>query len=365
LVLLKNIKNTLPFAKGKKVAVVGPHYNATRDLLGTYVGTTCPKGKECVVGLFSAIEAKNQGGTTTGAPGCNNVDCATTTGFNDAVNAAKGADLVVLAIGIAGSVEHETQDRKDMLLPGNQLQLAQSIINLGKPTAVVVIHGGIVGIEWIDNNAPAILDVNYPGIYGAEAIADALFGDYNPGGKLAVTWYYSNWTDQMPMKDMSMTTGTGRSYRYYKGTPLYPFGYGLSYTTFKLEWSNTTQLTSILDLRKDPLTDPSQVVHYSVKVTNTGNVAGDEVVLAFFYPNQKDDPLIKQLFGFQRVHLEPGASVTLLFDLTRNTLQIGDNEGRRVSYPGDYVIAFTNGVKEVLQTKLLVKGSKVLHEKWL
>jgi len=112
--------------------------------------------------------------------------------------------------------------------------------------------------------------------------------------------------------------------------------------------------------------DPSQVVHYTVKVTNTGNVAGDEVVLAFFSPNQKkDDPLIKQLFGFQRVHLAAGDSITLHFDLTRTTLQIGDNQGYMVSYPGNYLISFTNGVKEVLQSTLLVKGSKVLLEKWL
>jgi len=157
-----------------------------------------------------------------------------------------------------------------------------------------------------------------------------------------------------------MTDAPGRTYRYYKGTPLWEFGYGLSYTTFSLEWTNPDGgIPTLLHNAYQ-----GQAVQYNVTVTNTGKIAGDEVVLAFFKPQTPNDPLIKQLFGFQRVHLDPNQSVKLSFTMNSSTLKVADERGNVVTRPGVYVIEFTNGVEERLTSKVDVVGETVLFDKY-
>ena len=186
LVLLKNENNTLPFPKGSKVAVIGPHYEAQQALVADYVGELCPDNTfDCITDVLAAITAVNSGNTT-GSEGCDVTDTSTA-GFAAAIATAQAADYVVLMLGLDLSVEDEGLDRHNITLPGVQEQLAQEIIGLGKPTVVVLINGGIIAVDWIVANSPAIIEAFYPGFYGASAIADTIFGDYNPGGKMPVT----------------------------------------------------------------------------------------------------------------------------------------------------------------------------------
>lgn len=126
------------------------------------------------------------------------------------------------------------QKKIEITLPGVQEDLAKAIYATGKPVVVVLINGGALAIEWIKNNIPAIIEAFYPGENGAQAIAEILFGDVNPSGKLPITIFPSNYVNQISLFDMNMSDGPGRTYRYYKGTPLWPFGFGLSYTNFSI-----------------------------------------------------------------------------------------------------------------------------------
>jgi len=359
LVLLKNDHQTLPFQKGKKVAVLGPHGNSQGDLVGNYIGEICPTGGfKCITSPFTAITDTNKGGSTVYYQGCQ-ISGNSTTGFAEAVNAAKEADYVVLLLGINQSIEREALDRVTITLPGVQEEFAHTILNIGKPTVIVLVNGGIVAIDSLKEPAPAIIEAFYPGYWGGVAIADVLFGDYNPGGKLPVTYYGAKYIDEIDFLNMNMTDAPGRSYRYYTGTPLWEFGYGLSYTTFKLEWSDGSEIPKTLT------NDILEAVTYTVNITNTGNVAGDEVALAFFKPPASlGVPLIRQLFGFQRVHLKPNESVKVSFTMNAKTLAMGDEKGDLVGQPGIYGIEITNGVNERLNTKVEIQGSKRILEKY-
>jgi len=194
---------------------------------------------------------------------------------------------------------------------------------------VVLINGGSVSIEWVKNNIPAIIEAGYPGENGAQAIAEILFGDYNPGGKLTVTVYPGNYVNQVPMTNMSMRAAPnnpGRTYRYYTGTPLWEFGFGLSYTTFKTTWMSSPPST---------VHASNSEVSFRVRVTNTGPIAGDEVVLAFITRDNTNNGPLKQLFGFHRVHLLPGQSKELFFAAEPKALAVPTGKGfARAVFPG-------------------------------
>jgi len=363
LVLLKN-NNTLPFKKGIKLAIVGPHWNASDILLGTpmYYGQICPDNTlNCMNSLYSTLRIWNEGGITTYAQGTA-VNTTVTDGFAEAINVVQQSDAVILALGLDMTIENENNDRININLPGNQHEFARQIIALGKPNVILLLNGGMVALDAEKISAGAILEAFYPGFHGARAIASTLFGDNNPGGKLPYTIYPSDYVNQIKMSNMNMTDAPGRSYKYYTGQPLWPFGWGLSYTTFNLTYNNYS--TTVFQTGKIS----EQMAHYEINVTNTGKIPGDEVVFAYFVPTNltiyTDLPLIKQLFGFERVHVNPGQTITVYFDVDTSTLQVVDKKGNIISAPGRYHLEFTNGVTEKLISTIDLIGPEIILEEW-
>jgi len=253
----------------------------------------------------------------------------------DAIEKAKQADAVVMVMGISPSIEGEEMpvelegfrggDRTDISLPKPQLQLIKDIHALGKPVVLVTMGGSALAMNWENENIPAIVHSWYPGQFGGAAIADVLFGDYNPAGRLPVTFYKS--VDQLPrFDDYKMD---GRTYRYFKGQPLYPFGYGLSYTTFGY---TGLKAPSKIDAGKD--------VPVSVVVQNTGKNAGDEVVQLYVTNTSAKVPVpIRSLAGATRVSLKPGERKTVSFTLTPRQMSTVLDDGRRVVEPGEYTFS--------------------------
>jgi beta-glucosidase len=255
---------------------------------------------------------------------------------DDAISKAKQADAVVAVMGISPSVEGEEMevslpgfrggDRTDISLPKAQEELLKQIQALGKPLVLVLLNGSALAVNWADENIPAILEAWYPGEEGGTAIADVLFGDYNPGGRLPVTFYKS--VDQLPpFTDYSMQ---GRTYRYFKGEPLYPFGFGLSFTRFK--YNN-------LKLSANKI-KAGENVTIAAEVQNVGDIAGDEVVQFYVSDLAASVPVpIRSLAGVKRLFLKPGEKQIVSFTLTPRQMSIIDNQGRRVIEPGEFLIS--------------------------
>jgi beta-glucosidase len=248
-----------------------------------------------------------------------------------ALEAAERAEVVVVVMGLSPTLEGEEMpvdvegfvggDRTDIRLPRPQEELLKRIHALGKPTVLVVLNGSALAVEWAAERVPAIVEAWYPGQAGGEAIAEVLFGDYNPGGRLPVTFYRSV-EDLPPFEDYRME---GRTYRYFEGEPLFPFGYGLSYTTFAFENLRINQ--AAVEARAS--------VAISVDVTNTGKRAGDEVVQLYTRNAAVPPPHpIKELRGLKRVSLEPGERKRLTFALSTDQLAFWDDAGQFVVQPG-------------------------------
>ena len=252
-----------------------------------------------------------------------------------ALQAARQADAVVLVLGLSPRLEGEEMpvhvdgfkggDRVDIGLPAAQQKLMEEIVALGKPVALVLLNGSALAVNWARDHVPAIVEAWYPGEAGGDAIADVLFGDYNPAGRLPVTFYRS--ADQLPaFTDYRMA---GRTYRYFTGEPLFPFGYGLSYTSFAYR-----------NLRL-PAEAPAGVpVAVSVEVQNTGQTAGEEVVELYVkhIGAAVPAPLIS-LEGFARVSLQPGQSRVVKFTLAPRQLSTVEASGTRLVEPGTLVIS--------------------------
>jgi len=253
----------------------------------------------------------------------------------DAIEKAKQSDAVVMVMGLTPSIEGEEMDvqldgfkggdRTDIALPSPQEQLIKDIQALGKPVVLVLMGGSALGINWESDNVPAILQTWYPGQFGGNAIADVLFGDYDPGGRLPVTFYKS--VDQLPpFDDYKME---GRTYRYFRSAPLYPFGYGLSYTKFA--YSN-------LRLSKSVVAGADTQI--AVDVQNTGTAAGDEVVQLYLTDSSATVPVpIRSLAGFTRIMLRPGEKRTVSLALKARQMSVIDNNGKRIIEPGEFIVS--------------------------
>ena len=257
----------------------------------------------------------------------------------EAVAAAKNSDVVVAVVGITSQLEGEEMpasepgflggDRTNIDLPEPEEALIQAVAATGKPLVVVLMNGSALAVNWASEHANAILDAWYSGEEGGAAVAETLSGKNDPAGRLPVTFYQN--VSQLPnFEDYSME---GRTYRYFKGKPLYPFGYGLSYTTFRY---------SDLSL-PEAAVNAGDPVPADVTVTNTGKVAGDEVVQLYLkFPPVKGAPLLA-LRGFQRVHLEPGASQKVHFELKDRDLSMVTEDGQPIVAGGDYTISIGGG----------------------
>jgi beta-glucosidase len=255
---------------------------------------------------------------------------------DDAVSKARQADVVVMCLGLSPLVEGEEMevpfegfrggDRTDIALPKVQEQLLEEVQAVGKPTVVVLLNGSALAVNWANDHAAAIVDAWYPGEEGGAALADVLFGDYNPAGRLPVTFYQS--VDQLPpFTDYSMQ---GRTYRYFKGEPLYTFGFGLSYTKFeydKLKLS-AAKLKAGAELK------------ITADVQNVGDRAGDEVVQLYLSDVAASVPVpIRSLAGMQRVSLKPGEKQNVSFTLSPTQMSLIDGHGKRVIEPGEFLVS--------------------------
>ena len=257
----------------------------------------------------------------------------------EAIAAAKNADVVIAVVGITSSLEGEEMpvtepgflggDRTSIDLPAPEEALVEAVAATGKPLAVVLMNGSALAVNWINEHANAILDAWYPGEEGGAAVAETLSGKNNPAGRLPVTFYTG--VNQLPnFEDYSMER---RTYRYFNGKPLYPFGYGLSYTTFK--YSDLALPTQAVAAGQPVVAD--------VTVTNTGKIAGDEAVQVYLkFPDVKGAPRIA-LRGFQRIHLEAGASQRVHFELKDRDLGMVNEAGNPMIAAGDYTISIGGG----------------------
>ncbi|HEX8190219.1 MAG TPA: glycoside hydrolase family 3 C-terminal domain-containing protein [Pyrinomonadaceae bacterium] len=254
----------------------------------------------------------------------------------DALGKAREADAVVLVMGINPSVEGEEMDvklegfrggdRTDISLPGPQEELIKAVHALGKPTVLVLLGGSALAVNWADEHVGAIVEAWYPGQEGGAALADVLFGDYNPAGRLPVTFYKS--AGQLPpFEDYRMQ---GRTYRYFKGEPLYPFGHGLSYTTFRYD----NLRLSAKSVRA------GRGLTVSADVRNAGARAGEEVVQLYLTDAASAYPLpVRSLAGISRVRLNPGETRRVSFDIDPRQLSVIDERGRRVVEPGEFALS--------------------------
>jgi beta-glucosidase len=279
-----------------------------------------------------------------------------------AIEAAKNADVTIAVVGITSELEGEEMqvdepgfkggDRTSLDLPGPEQDLLEALAATGKPLIVVLTNGSALAVNWASEHANAILDAWYPGEEGGTAVAQTLTGRNNPAGRLPVTFYKS--TDQLPpFEDYAMK---GRTYRYFEGAPLYPFGYGLSYSKFS--YRGLTLPTDAVNAG-DPLTA-------EVTVTNTSDRAGDEVAQLYLtFPNVPGAPL-RALRGFQRVHLEPGASQKVRFELKLRDMSMVTEAGEPIVAEGAYKVSVGGGQPDTAAQTVTgtfnVKGTKTLPE---
>ena len=332
IVLLKNAGGVLPLRKDlATLAVLGPNADQWRMLLGNYNGmpadpVTPLRGIREAVGRETRVLYARGADLADGFPGTDGPSVPAETLAVEAVKAARQADAVVLFLGLTARLEGEETrvelegfrggDRTRIDLPAAQERLLERIVAVGKPTVLVLLNGSALAVSWAQQHVPAIVEAWYPGQAGGSAIADVLFGDYNPGGRLPVTFYKSV-DDLPPFDDYRME---GRTYRFFKGTPLYPFGYGLSYTSFAYKQLRTSAGTLRAD---DTLT-------VRVDVTNTGQREGDEVVQLYVrHLGSRVTRPREDLRGYRRVTLRPGETRTVQFPLVAASLAYWNPDSHR------------------------------------
>lgn len=360
IVLLKNEKNTLPLDKTKlrSVAVIGP--NAIRAHLGGYTDPGHPRAVSLLEGVKNKVGnsvkvnyaegvkiTKEEGNWFGDAATLNDAESDQKL-IAEAVKTAKKSDVVILNIGgnentnKEGWAENHLGDRDSLELVGRQNDLVKAVLATGKPTVVFLTNSGPLAINYVAENVPAILEGFYLGEETGTAAADVLFGDYNPGGKLPVSFPRS--VGQLPIYYNYKPTAR-RGYLFSTTEPLYHFGHGLSYTTFAY---------SDLKLEKSKI-KANEATIVTVDVKNTGNRKGDEVAQMYIRDEVSSVTRpVKELKGFQRITLNPGETKTVTFELTTANLQFYDREMKRVVEPGMFTIMVGGNSKDLMSQKLEV-----------
>lgn len=331
MVLLKN-DGTLPLQKGEKIAVIGELASSTRDLLGSWKAAG---DWDFMKSIADAIKECNGKANVTYVKGCS-PDGEDRGGFAAALSAARKADKVVMVIGERWDWSGEAASRANINIPGVQSELLEKIAATGKPVAVVLLNGRPLDLSAESEVASAIVEAWYPGTMGAEAVTDVLFGEYNPSGKLSMTFPRS--IGQVPIFYYAKNTGRPiylpdpkykSKYLDCPNDPLYPFGYGLSYTDF--EYSDISLSSS--EMR------PGDTLTASVTVTNAGKLAGEEVVQLYIRDlvGSVTRP-VKQLKGFEKISLAPGESREVTFEITNDMLSFYRQDMSFGSEPGDFLV---------------------------
>ncbi|HEX5553240.1 MAG TPA: glycoside hydrolase family 3 N-terminal domain-containing protein [Chitinophagaceae bacterium] len=342
IVLLKNEGHLLPLSrKTKTLAVIGPLAKDRQNLLGPVHAVG--RWQDAISAFQSITEAVSPDTKILYARGTGIAD-SSIAGFAGALSVARQADVVIMVMGESAGMSGEGDSRSVLGLPGNQLDLVKAVIKAGKPVVVVLMNGRPLTIDWLDQHVPGILETWFLGTEAGPAIANVLFGDYNPSGKLPISFPRN--TGQIPVYYNHLNTGrplkAGNKYtsRYIDipNTPLYPFGYGLSYTAFT--FSDPQLSTQVLGW--------NDTLNISVKLTNTGEWSGTEVAQLYIRDLVASiSRPVKELKGFRRIHLAPGQTTTVSFTLCRNDLRFYGKDMRYLAEPGDFEV-FVGGSSAVV-----------------
>jgi beta-glucosidase len=345
MVLLRNARGLLPLARDlRNIAVVGPLAATVAPLLGNYFGVS-----GCMVTPLEGITAAVSAGTNiTYWRGCD-ITGDNTSGIDWTAHQCRGADAIVACLGLTGEEEGESWDapfsdfvgdRNDLRLPPVQQKLLEALVATGRPVVLVLSSGGPMAIEWAMRNVPVIIHNWYSGEEGGSALADVLFGDVNPSGRLPITWPRSV-HDLPAFTDYSMV---GRTYRYATREPLLPFGYGLSYTTFAY---------SELHLSAGSLAGGESLA-VRCTVANTGSRAGKEVVQVYLSDLEASCRVpVRQLVGFQKVELSRGESRAVSFTISPRQMAIIDEQGKCVLEPGRFRLTVGGSQGDDLSQRLM------------
>jgi len=359
MVLLQNKGGVLPLDPSKKTAVIGPLANNQHDMLGPWWGA----GRDTdAVTVLDGIKQQSPGATyaegcklsNTEPPTTDPEGCGSDAGFAEAVAVAKAADQVVLALGETREMSGEAAARSTLDLPGRQEELIQAIKATGKPFAVVLFNGRPFTLEGVVDDAPAILDAWFPGVQAGPAVADVVFGQVNPGGKLPVSFprrlgqvpiYYNHEPTGRPCDPEQKYVSRHRDIP--SCSPLFEFGHGLSYTTFDV---SNLQLSSSTVSKNGSL-------RASVTVTNTGRRKGDEVVQLYLHdPVASISQPVRRLRGFERVTLDPGKSRSVTFTLDKSDFGFYDNRGKFTVEPGQIDVYAGNSSSASMTRSFTVRG---------
>lgn len=365
MVLLKNADATLPLSRNPgTIALIGPLADSKADLIGSWSAAGDPNEKPVTV-REALVERLGNRGRLLYERGAGYAfeDASDQSGFEAALEAARAADVVIAVMGERADMSGEAASRATLDLPGAQTALLEQLVATGKPVVLVLMNGRPLALEWADENVDAILEAWYPGTMGGPAVVDVLFGDYNPSGKLPVT--FPRTVGQVPI--YYDVKNTGRPYtpdkanekylsRYLDtpNTPLYAFGYGLSYSRF--EYSDVS-----LDATE---IGPGDTLTASVTVTNTGDSVGEEVVQLYVHDlvGSVTRP-VKQLKGFERIRLAKGESRSVRFSLNADDLAFYRADMSYGPEPGDFELFIGSSADDVRAARFSLTGEMAPQRK--
>jgi len=360
IVLLKNSNDALPLNNGKKIAFIGPFVKDQRNIIGSWSGAGDYKKD---VSLWDALQQKSNASTFTFSKGCNVLDDTSLINklnphdgmlvqdektpqqlIDEAVETANQSDAIVAVLGEPFGMSGEAASMSNIDLPGNQVALLKALKKTGKPVILVLINGRPLTLPWEDENMDAILEAWYPGTMGGPAIADVLFGNANPSAKITMSFprsvgqipvYYNHKNTGRPFDEKQKYTS---KYLDVANTPLYPFGFGLSYTTFS--YSNIKL--------SDTLLKGNKILTASVTLTNTGTREGKEVVELYIRDvvGSITRP-VEELKGFQKVDLKAGESKTISFEITPDALKFYNTDLKYDWEPGQFTIMIGGNSRDV------------------
>jgi len=349
IVLLKNENNLLPLNKNiKSVALIGPLADNQEDLLASWAAFG---DEENVVTVLQGL--KNILGDDTDinfTKGCN-INDEDTSGYEEAIEISKVSDVVILVVGEEREMSGEAASKTNLDIPAVQENLIKRIYATEKPVIVVLMNGRPLTINWISENIPAVVEAWFLGDQTGNAISEVLFGDYNPSGKLPVTFPRS--TGQIPIYYYQKSTGRPfeeedkftSKYLDSPNTPLYPFGFGLSYTSFSYE---NIKVDKAIINKDDSL-------NVSVDVTNIGKFAGNEVVQLYIQDVVASVTRpVKQLKGFEKINLQPGATRTVSFKITTDMLSFLDRDLKSRVEPGRFKVMIGGNSEDLISTSFEV-----------